>query len=49
LLIKYYHEFAANAKTDPTGYNTLKNILGEPDMKSFQKKWETFVMQLRFP
>jgi hypothetical protein len=49
LLVKYYHEFTANAKTDPTGYNTLQKILGENEMKSFQKKWETFVIQLRFP
>lgn len=49
LLTKYYREFIANAKTDPTGYNTLKNILGENDMKSFQKKWEDFVMELHFP
>jgi hypothetical protein len=49
LLIKYYHEFTANAKSDPTGYNTLKKVLGENDMKSFQKKWESFILNLSFP
>ncbi|MFB3896821.1 MAG: hypothetical protein ACE14V_11035 [bacterium] len=49
LLAKYYREFTANAKTDPTGYNTLQKILHETDMNRFQKKWESFVMQLTFP
>jgi hypothetical protein len=47
LLTKYYREFVANAKTDPTGFNTLKTVLGEKDIPAFQKKWERFVLELR--
>ncbi|MCX7920012.1 MAG: DUF1570 domain-containing protein [bacterium] len=49
LLVKFYHEFAKNMKSDPTGYNTLKQVLDEPDMDAFKKKWESFVLTLRFP
>jgi hypothetical protein len=47
LLQKFYHEFVKNIPTDPTGYKTLKHVLGEPDMKSFQIKWEKFILDLR--
>ncbi len=47
LLTKFYREFVANAKRDPTGFNTLKRVLGEDDMAAFQKKWEQFVLALR--
>lgn len=47
LLTKFYHEFVANVKRDPTGFNTLKRVLGENDMKTFQKKWEKFILDLR--
>lgn len=49
LLVKFYHEFVANGKHDPTGYNTLKRVLGEDDMQAFKKKWEKFVLELRSP
>jgi hypothetical protein len=50
LLIKYYHRFRANHAKDPTGYNTLKAILGrDNDMDAFQNEWEAWVMKLRFP
>ena len=49
LLVKYYHEFRLNVDHDPTGYATLKKVLGVEDMKAFKKKWEAFVMKLRFP
>jgi hypothetical protein len=49
LLKKYYREFAANAKKDPTGYESLKKVLEEKDMDAFQKKWEQFVLKLSFP
>ena len=29
LLVKFYREFAANHKADPTGYKTLQRVLGE--------------------
>jgi hypothetical protein len=47
LLMKYYREFSANAKTDPTGFETLQRVLGERDMDKFQKRWEKFILALR--
>ena len=49
LLVKFYHQFVANHKDDPTGYKTLKAVLGETDMAAFQKRWEGYVLGLRFP
>lgn len=49
LLVKFYHDFYANRKEDPTGYKTLRNLLGEEDMEVFKNKWEKFVMKLTFP
>jgi len=49
LLRKYYHRFRANAAKDPTGYETLKSILGRDDMAAFQKEWEAYVLKLTFP
>jgi hypothetical protein len=46
LLVKFYKEFYANRKADPTGYQTLQTILNEQDMDAFQKKWEKFVLAL---
>ncbi|MBA2733735.1 MAG: hypothetical protein H0U54_12680 [Acidobacteria bacterium] len=46
LLIKFYKEFRANHKNDPTGYQTLQSVLNETDMSAFQKKWEKFVLGL---
>ena len=34
-------------KSDTTGFNTLKRVLGEKDMVAFQKKWEKFTLELR--
>lgn len=48
LLRKFYKDFVANAKTDPTGYTTLQDVLAERDMMAFQRKWEAFVMKLTF-
>jgi len=49
LLEKYYHRFVTRQKDDPTGYATLRTILGEPDMAEFQRRWENYVLGLRFP
>jgi len=49
LLVKFYHEFVKNQKDDPTGFKTLRRVLGEPDMIAFQRKWDAFVMTLTFP
>ena len=31
-------------QADPTGYQTLKSVLGREDMEAFQKEWEAFVL-----
>ncbi|MBI4956481.1 MAG: C39 family peptidase [Myxococcales bacterium] len=49
LLVDFYRRFAAARATDPTGYQTLAAVLGESDMAAFQKRWEAFVLGLRFP
>ncbi|MCD4824970.1 MAG: C39 family peptidase [Phycisphaerae bacterium] len=48
-LRKYYHAFYKNRKADPTGYKTLVEILGKPDMEKFQKNWQAWCMKLKFP
>ncbi len=48
LLQRYYREFHAHASTDPTGYKTLRAVLGETDMDAFKKRWEAFVLKLEF-
>lgn len=49
LLVRFYHEFRKNSSHDPTGYMTLKKVLGIEDMAVFKSEWEEFVMRLRFP
>jgi hypothetical protein len=49
LLEKFYHRFQADHITDPTGYSTLKKVLGDRDMEKFQRDWEAYVMKLTFP
>jgi hypothetical protein len=46
LLRTYYRDFVKNHTKDPTGFHTLRQVLGEVDMNSFQKVWEAFVMGL---
>jgi len=50
LLHKYYHRFFRDRETDPTGLKTLRAILGPDgrDMTAFKKKWERYVLGLRF-
>jgi hypothetical protein len=47
LLVKFYREFHARQKNDPSGYKTLQGVLGEADMDAFKKKWEKYVLGLR--
>ena len=49
LLRSYYRQFTGNQGRDPTGYETFKRLLGEHDMKAFQKRWEAYVLKLRYP
>ncbi|HUQ04796.1 MAG TPA: hypothetical protein VM261_19980 [Kofleriaceae bacterium] len=44
----YYRAFRAARGTDPTGYDTLVAALGERDMAAFQRRWEAYVLRLRF-
>jgi hypothetical protein len=48
LLSRYWHEVMA-ATDDPTGYRTLVKVLGNPDMAAFQRKWEAWVLRVRYP
>ena len=48
-LREFYHKFHANLAADPTGLQTLKDVLGADDLAAFQKRWEAFVMTLTFP
>lgn len=47
LLVKFYREFFAHQKKDPTGYATLRQILRVRDMNAFQKRWQTYVLTLQ--
>jgi hypothetical protein len=49
LLKTFYHKFHRNHRADPTGYNTLKQVLGQTDMNGFKTRWEGYVLKLRFP
>ena len=48
LLHRYYHQALRNRDSDPTGYKTLKRVLGVKDMAAFKRKWEAYVMKLRW-
>lgn len=48
-LVTFYHEFHKNRDHDPTGYATLRNVLGIQNMAAFKIAWERFVMGLTFP
>lgn len=47
LLVKFYREFHARQKEDPSGFKTLRHILGEADMDAFKTKWEKYVLGLK--
>ena len=47
LLVKFYREFVARQKDDPSGYATLRRILGVRDLNAFKLKWETYVLSLQ--
>jgi hypothetical protein len=49
LLVPFYQRFRTSAAQDPTGYQTLRAVLGHPDMAVFQRQWERYVLGLRFP
>lgn len=52
VLRQFYKDFVSNQKVDPTGYDTLQKTLaglGEKDAETFRKKWEVWVMGLKYP
>ncbi|HLL55769.1 MAG TPA: C39 family peptidase [Myxococcaceae bacterium] len=48
LLVDFYKRFHAARREDPTGYRTLQAVLGEADMADFQRRWEAWVLTLKF-
>ncbi len=46
LLRPYYAAFTANAEQDPTGFESLKEVLGREDIPAFQAEWEAWVLTL---
>jgi hypothetical protein len=48
LLRGFYQAFRKQRAKDPTGYATLVETLGKPDMTAFQDRWEAYVARLRF-
>ncbi len=47
VLAKFYQEFHARQQDDPSGFKTLRKVLGESDMDAFKLKWEKYVLGLR--
>jgi len=48
LLQKFYRQFRADVKHDPSGFRTLKAVLGNVDMNEFQQQWESEVLTWTF-
>jgi len=46
-LVTFYREFIDHRREDPSGFETLKRVLGESDMDQFKTRWEKFVLDLR--
>jgi hypothetical protein len=46
LLTKFYRDFFARRRIDPTGYKTLRKTLGVVDMRVFTRRWQRFVLSL---
>jgi hypothetical protein len=47
LLTSFFREFQAHQKEDPSGVETLKKVLAEPDLGAFKTRWEKYVEALR--
>jgi hypothetical protein len=47
LLLKFYREFHAHQRADPTGYQSLRKVLGSGNMRAFQKRWAQYVLHLQ--
>jgi hypothetical protein len=49
LLERFFHRFVERQAEDPTGTETLKEVLGEKDLSAFQARWEKEVLALSYP
>jgi hypothetical protein len=47
LLRRFFREARAAAGRDPGGVETLRRVLGQPDLDRFQRAWEAWVLRLR--
>ena len=47
LLVKFYREFLTRQKEDPSGFQSLRKVLAEPNMNAFKIRWEQYVAGLR--
>ena len=47
VLVKFYKDFVARQKVDPSGYESLRRVLRVRDMDAFKRKWEGFVLGLQ--
>ena len=46
-LIEFYRKFVANADEDPSGVETLKEVLETDDLAEFHRRWSKFVLGLK--
>src|SRR3954454_22701593 len=46
LLQKYYRDFRAAAKDDPTGIKTLKALIAPKTLEDFERDWRAWVLSL---
>jgi hypothetical protein len=46
LLLRFYREFLANQRADPSGHETLRRVLGVRDMNLFKQDWQKYVLSL---
>jgi len=49
LLRRLVRDYVANQAEDPTGYRTLQEVLGSPDVPTFETQWREYVMGLSYP
>ncbi len=46
VLVKFYQDFHAHQREDPTGFKTLQKVLAQTDMEVFKRIWEKYVLTL---
>jgi hypothetical protein len=49
VLEKFYRAFRGARAADPTGIETLQQVLAVTDLGAFERTWEAFVLGLTFP